>query len=115
MVNDIIEALPWLLEAFPILYQAVAINLFMVCDWQSPHHMSPYNAHFRLSMVAINKLLMKSFHHEIFHDASALIQFHLRECWGDRITFAGFRNILLVNISIIYNNYSVYLIRYNTV
>lgn len=79
MVNDIAEALPWLLEAFPILYRAVAINLFMVCNWQSLHHISPYDAHFRLSMVAINKLLMKSFHGEIFHDASALIQLHLRE------------------------------------
>ncbi len=110
IVNDIAGALPWLLEMKPleIVYRSVAVNLLLVCDWQSPSHISPYDAHFRNSLVVANINLRQKFEHQIYGEAMDLVWFHLLQCWGE--TFAGFRNILSDIVGIIFNNYSVYML-----
>jgi len=111
IVNDIAEAMSWLLEVdfLQCVYRPVAKNLFLVCDWLSPGHISPYDAHFRISLVVTNSILNQSFRPEIIADAMDLVELYLSECWGDRITFAGLRNILIEIVGIIYNNYCMYI------
>jgi len=111
MVNDIAEALPWMLvvDNFPLQfsYQEVLFQLLHVCDWNSPLHISPYDAHFKISLVVAERILWKVFHPVIISEAMDLIRLHLIERWGARITFAGFQNILTEICGIIFNNYCV--------
>jgi len=115
IVNDIAEAMSWLLEVdfLQCLYGPVAKNLFLVCDWLSPDHINPYDAHLHISLVVANIILYRSFRQEIIGDAMDLIKLHVSERWGERITFAGFRNIIVEIVYIIYNNYCVYIYRNN--
>ena len=99
IVNDIAEVLSWMLDVnnFPLqfAYLAVLFHLLHVCDWQSPLHTSPYDAHFKISLVVAERILWKAFHPVIISEVMDLICLHLIENWGARITFAGFQNILM--------------------
>jgi hypothetical protein len=59
IVNDIAEAMSWLLEVdfLQCVYRPVAKNLFLVCDWLSPDHINPYDAHLHISLVVANSIL----------------------------------------------------------
>jgi hypothetical protein len=65
MVYDIANILPWILalENYPLsfAYQSVAINLLLVCDWQSPVQIHPYDAHFRVVLVVEYQILCNHF------------------------------------------------------
>ena len=111
IANDIAEALPWMLEVdnFPLsfAYKAVLCHLYRVCDWQSEHHISPYDAHFKISLIVADRILWKAFRPVIFSEAMDLIQLYLMERWGERIMFAGFKNILSDVCGVIFHNYCV--------
>jgi hypothetical protein len=70
-------------ETFPLsfAYRLVAVDLLLACDWQSPAHIYPYDAHFKILLVAANQILWKSSHPDVI-DAMALVRRHLIECWG---------------------------------
>jgi hypothetical protein len=93
----------WLLEVnfLQCVYRPVAKNLFLVCDWLSPDHINPYDAHLHILLVVANSILYRSFHQEIIGVAMDLIKLHVLEHWGDRITLAGFQNIIIEIVYII--------------
>ncbi len=83
VVEDIAEALPWMWETdrYPLslAYRSVLVNLLLVCDWQSPLHIDPYSAHFRITMVVVNNILCNAFHHHIIDEAKGLVRLHLTD------------------------------------
>jgi hypothetical protein len=111
MVNDIAEALPWMLEAenfpLPFAYKAVLLQLYNLCDWRSELHISPYDAHLSIALVVADRILSKAYRPEIHREAMDLIYLYLTEHWGNRILFAGFKQILTDICTCIFNNYCV--------
>jgi hypothetical protein len=111
IVDDIADSLSWLLEVevFPLslFYRLVVTQLLLVCDWQSPFHIHPYDAHYKIILFVARNFLQKYFAPCIFHEAVDLVTIHLRESWGARITFGGFQNILMEVLEMIFNTYLV--------
>jgi hypothetical protein len=111
IVDDIVDSLSWLLEAevFPLspFYRLVVTQLLLVCDWQSPVHIHPYDAHYKIILCVARNFLRRYFARCIFHEAVELVTSHLREFWGARITFGGFKNVLSEVVEMIFNNYRV--------
>jgi hypothetical protein len=109
IVDDIAESLRWLLEdeVFPLspFYRLVVTQLLLVCDWQSPFHVHPYDAHYKIILIVAMNFLRKYFARSIFREAVNLVTLHLRESWGARITFGGFKNVLMEVLEMIFNNY----------
>jgi hypothetical protein len=109
IVDDIAESLRWLLEdeVFPLspFYKVVVTQLLLVCDWQSPFHVHPYDAHYKIIWIVAKHFLRKYFACSIFREAINLVTLHLRESWGARITFGGFKNVLMEVLEMIFNNY----------
>jgi hypothetical protein len=109
MANDIAAVLPWLLERAPsplkLAYHSVAVNLYLVCDFHSIHHVPPNRAHLRISLVVTNVILYGCFHQQIYDVAKAFVTNYLSNRWGDRLTFAGMKFILLELYSLIFRRY----------
>jgi hypothetical protein len=109
IVDDIAESLRWLLEdeVFPLspFYKVVVTQLLLVCDWRSPFHVHPYDAHYKIISIVVKRFLQKYFDRSIFHEAINSVTLHLRESWGARITFGGFKNVLMEVLEMIFNNY----------
>jgi len=109
IVDDIAESLRWLLEdeTFPLspFYKVVVTQLLLVCDWQSIFHVDPYDAHYTIISIVAQRFLEKYFDRSIYREAINLVTLHLRESWGARITFGGFKNVLMEVLEMIYNNY----------
>jgi hypothetical protein len=109
IVDDIAESLRWLLEdeVFPLssFYKVMVTQLLLVCDWKSPFHVHPYDAHYKIISIVAKRFLQKYFDHSIFHEVIYLVTLHLRESWGARITFGGFKNVLMEVLEMIFNNY----------
>ena len=83
IVDDIAESLRWLLEdeVFPLspFYRLVVTQLLLVCDWQSPFHVHPYDAHYKIIWVVTKHFLQKYFDRSIFREGINLVTLHLRE------------------------------------
>jgi len=86
IVDDSAESLRWLLEdeVFPLspFYKVVVTQLLLVCDWQSPFHVHPYDAHYKIILIVVKNFLRKYFARSIFREAVDLVTLHLRESWG---------------------------------
>jgi hypothetical protein len=108
-VNDIADTLPWLLQDAPIplllTYRVVAVNLGYVCDWSGSIHIHPYDAHFKIASNAMSKVLNQFFSPVIYNDAMNLLRSYFADRWGDGISFAGFKVILLESYQLIIHNF----------
>jgi hypothetical protein len=112
LVNDIADSLPWLLAEAPCLlrvaYHGVAVSLGLVCDFRNPAHIHPYDAHLKLTLVAMSNVMRA--YCPVFHpDALDLLRSYLETRWGDLILFAGFKNILVDSYRYIRNRKYFYL------
>ncbi len=98
LVNDIAEALQWLLSEAPIplgyCYRDVLINLGFVCDVSLPHHIHPKDAHLQIAHVAMNNLLHNFSPPTIYEDAINLLVNFYQQRWNNRLQFVGFRQIV---------------------
>lgn len=99
LVNDIAESMQWLLTQAPVplsyCYRAVAVNLLFVCDFTGEYHIYPYDAHLKIAMVCMNKLVYSFLHREVVVVANEAVTNYLTNRWGDRIHLVGFQRILL--------------------
>jgi hypothetical protein len=70
IVDDIAESLRWLLEVevFPLspFYMLVVTQLLLVCDWQSPFYVHPYDAHYKIMLIVVKNFLWKYFARSFF-------------------------------------------------
>ena len=98
LVDDIADALIWLLDDAPIplrcTYKVVANNLLRVCIINDDH-IHPFEAHFRLTMVASTILIHKYFSHEDDAMIEQSVKDYVRLHWGHRISLVPFKSILL--------------------
>ncbi len=108
LVNDIVELLSWLLtEApFPLAtsYASIAISLRCVCDVSGSHHIHPFEAHFKITMIAMSSIL-STFSPMLYNAVMAELRPYLQNRWGRRIAFVGFKNLLLDSYDFIHNNF----------
>jgi hypothetical protein len=97
LVNDIADSLGWLLWEAPfplaVLYATIAINLHYVCECNNNGHIHPFEAHFELTMVTMGNIML-AFLPSQYDNAVNMLRFYLGECWGHRISFAGFKDLL---------------------
>jgi glucose-6-phosphate 1-dehydrogenase len=84
-------------ETFPLstFYKVVVTQLLLVCEWQSIFHVDPYDAHYTIISIVAQRFLQKYFDRSIYREAINLVTLHLWESWGARITFGGFKNVLM--------------------
>lgn len=115
VVNDIAESLSSLFlrpEMLPLapFYGLVTTQLLFVCDFESPFHISPNDAHRKIILLLAKRFLKKYYADNIFNEAMTYITRYVDETWGTRINFAGFENVLLQVIQRITIDYRIYLL-----
>lgn len=98
LVNDIAEALTWLLvEAqFPlrVCYRGVSMALLLVCDCRDSAHIHPLDAHEKIEMIAMSNV-MDAFSPRFYRNAHDVLKSYIRSRWGEEISFVGFKHLLL--------------------
>jgi hypothetical protein len=99
IINDIAATLPWLLRSapFPLLscYMPIVVNLQFVADCQGDYHIHPFEAHLKISIVCINRMLFNYFSDPVSVVSNQVIQDYVADRWGNQIQHVGFHNILL--------------------
>ena len=104
LVDDIAETLSWLLTEAPFpfatAYASIARCLLCVCQ----HQIHPVEAHFKITMIAMSNILLV-FPPVLYDHAMEELRRYLQNRWGERISFAGFRNILFDSYDFINNNF----------
>lgn len=110
LVNDIASALSWLVDTAPTplllcCYRLIARNLLFVCDVNCNHHIHPVVAHQIIALLCMASILFDCYPREIYAAAYEAVRAFITMRWGDRIQFAGFRNILSEGYMFVKSNY----------
>ncbi len=99
LVDDIASVLSWLLytDHFPLhnCYKSIAVNLEFVCDVNCDYHIHPLDAHFKMSIICMNRILYDFFPRDLVPRALEGVTEYIRGRWGDTIRHAGFQLVLL--------------------
>jgi hypothetical protein len=56
-----------------------------VCDWSGSNHIHPYDAHFKIALNAMSKVLNHFFLPVVYNDAVNLLRSNLADHWGDKL------------------------------
>jgi len=98
LVNDIAEALTWLLVEAPfplrVCYRGVSMALLLVCDCRDRAHIHPLDAHEKIAMIAMSNV-MDAFSPRFYLNAHDVVKSYIRSRWGEGISFVGFKHLLL--------------------
>jgi hypothetical protein len=112
-VNDIAEALTWILwEApHPLVcgYPAIAKALYRVCVINN-NHIHPNEAHFILTMIAGANVLSANLRDQDGFDiAMGFLERYLNDSYGQRIRYIGFKQLVLDSYTFLSEVSNIYL------
>jgi hypothetical protein len=77
-----------------VCYHGVSKTLQLVCDCRDSAHIDPRDAHEKITMIAMSNV-MSAFSPRFYPSAHDLLKSYIRSCWGEGISFVGFRTLLI--------------------
>ncbi len=104
LVNDITETFSWLLTEAPFPFATAYAPLVRCLRCVCRHQIHPAEAYFKIALIAMSNILLV-FAPILYNDAMEEIRSCLNNQWGERISFVGFRNILLDSYDFLNNNF----------